>query len=142
MPPKCTTAKPSTHKAPSESRCLSTRIAAKGMPPVTAPQAPPDDEETIDIDAELTDNEADSNHGAAVVALGQAMANSESGIPSGGPVPKKAAPSVPLELATTQGCTAYDVRYVFLTRCDHCDGSQSSDIFSNSLTKHATSASK
>ena len=106
MPPKCTTAKSSTCNAPSHH--LSTCIAAKAMPPVTAPQAPPpDDKETIDIDAELTNNEADSNspsHGLAVVA--QAMANSESGIPSGGPIPKKAAPSIPLELATTQGHTA------------------------------------
>lgn len=133
MPPKRT-----THNAPS--RRLSTRIAAKAMPPVTAPQAPPSDyEETIDIDAELTDNEADNNgpsHGAAA----QAMADSD--IPSSRPVTKKAAPSVPSELATTQGRTAYDVRYVFLTGRDHCDGSQLSDIFFISLTKHVTGASK
>jgi hypothetical protein len=129
MTSKCTTAKSSTRKAPS--RHVSTCIAAKTMPPVTAPQAPPpasDNEETINIDADLgaVTEEEDSD-------------NPHTGLPSGGPVSKKAAPSVP----SGQGRTAYDVRYffIFLTR-SRCDGSQLSDFFLISLIKHVISASK
>jgi hypothetical protein len=99
MPPKRTTAK-STKNVPSHR--VSTRVAANAIPPVTVPQAPShDNEEIIDIDAELPD----------LTDTDEAMAESDN--PSGGPILKNAAPSVPSELATTQGRTAYDVRYFF-----------------------------
>jgi len=99
MPPKRKpTVKSSSRDEP---RRLSTRIAAKAMPPVTAgaSKATRDYEEFIDIDAELTNAEEDSDKEAPRRAGSQAETS--------GP---NAAPSVPSELATTQGRTAYDVR--------------------------------
>lgn len=87
MPPKRTTAK-STEKTPPHR--LSARIAAS--------KATSDYEETIDINAELTDTDEDSNTKEASKKAGSQL---------------NAAPSVPSELATTQGRTAYDVRYFF-----------------------------
>jgi hypothetical protein len=114
MPPK---AKSTTRNVPS--RPVSTRIAAKAKPPVVPPS---DNEEIIDIDAELpevtTETEEDSDTPKKKGKHTRAQTKAESGVlsESGGPVSKSAAPSLPSELATTtQGRTAYDVRYFFLS---------------------------
>ena len=85
------------------------------MLPVTATQAIPDYEETIDIDAELTNAKKDSNDKEAFKKAGSHAKTS-------GP---NAALSIPSDLATTQGQMAYDVRYFYTflispTTCYRC----------------------
>ena len=97
MPPKRPTEK-ATQKAPSR---VSVRIAAASH------------EEIIDIDAELTDaddsGDEDGNRDDKVTPT-KKVGSQASGILSSGPNAAPV-PSVPSELATTQGRTAYDVRY-------------------------------